>query len=441
MILEEITQDIWSAVPASNQPIFDTYQNYDEILKRKDQLLDNWKKLPKEDKSKYKSLSDYEIQSGLPDIKDPSLIPAKNTHLLLQEVKNRIGREEPLNLLGIEPLDFEEANLELAESLENTNELRELYKIRKASVGASSNSGINAEEAARIKNCFSQGQELFIAGRNGSLMVKPLNFFYALTAYTYGIIILNNPLRYRKDMLPGSHGMSYLPTTIQAQFGGDPARGTFSDLVGSFPTHLIKVPGISFNIDCTASVLEFYNIRIAVSLGTLLSLIPEMSDYYKLTTGRQSRCFPLKIINKNDIRSVVWEFQIGNGEVRPQLESVEAAFGEFDIGEKFGKTIVTVPAGQAEKIKAMIYTDLRGNLWFIENPFHPVIIPEVATHFLITSMFSNIMRYRPDEWGSVLSNEVSSNISLITRHYFSSFQRKFLPLVLRATSRYLPYAT
>jgi hypothetical protein len=43
-------------------------------------------------------------------------------------------------------------------------------------------------------------------------------------------------------MLPGSHGMAYLPAPIQAQFGGDTARGTFSDLVSSFPTHLVKPP-------------------------------------------------------------------------------------------------------------------------------------------------------------------------------------------------------
>jgi hypothetical protein len=55
--------------------------------------------------------------------------------------------------------------------------LRDLYKIRKASVGNSANAGISAEEASKIKNCFSQGRELFLAGRNGSLMVKPLNFF------------------------------------------------------------------------------------------------------------------------------------------------------------------------------------------------------------------------------------------------------------------------
>ncbi|WP_155720926.1 YaaC family protein, partial [Gluconobacter oxydans] len=214
----------------------------------------------------------FEIEKALPDIKDPALLPSKNTYLLHKEIKRRLSREDPLSLLPIEPLDFDDATLELAESLENTAEIRELYKIRKASIGSSPNAGISAEEAAKIKNCFNQGRELFLSGRNGSLMVKPLNFFYALTAYTYGVIILNSPFRYRKDMLPGSHGMAYLPASIQAQFGGDSARGTFSDLVSAFPTHLVKTPGISFNIDCSNSLMRFYENRFDVSLGTLLRL-------------------------------------------------------------------------------------------------------------------------------------------------------------------------
>ncbi|WP_408863294.1 YaaC family protein [Acidiphilium acidophilum] len=115
-------------------------------------------------------------------------------------------------------------------------------------------------------------------------------------------------------------------------------------------------------------------------------------------------------------------------------------FTGFQVNERFGKIIVSVPAAQASMIKATIYTDLRGVLWFIENPFFPIIVPEVAVHFLISNIFSNIMRYKPDEWGGVLLNEVDSNISLLTRHYFSSFQRKFMLLVLRSVSRYIPYS-
>jgi len=234
--------------------------------------------------------------------------------------------------------------------------------------------------------------------------------------------------------------MSYLPTDIQAQFGGDSPRGTFSDLVGAFPTHLIKTVIVSFNIDCSSSIMDYYHTRFDVSIGTLLSMIPEMADYYKLTTGRNSRCFPLQIVSANEPRSLTWEFQIGNGEIRPSSEAFERSFRDFPRSERNGKSIVRVPAAQTSLLKTCLYTDLRGSLWFIENPFHPIILPEIAIHFLITSMFSNIMRYRPDEWGSVLLNEVSSGISLLTRHYFSSFQRKFLLLVLRSVSRYVPYA-
>jgi hypothetical protein len=440
MILDEITQDNLIRTTASNQPMFTTDVDYDGIISKKAQLLQEWKQLDDTKRSSYHNLGAFEAENGLPDLKDPMLIQAKNTSLLLNEIKKRVDREDPLTLLGIEPLDFDDATIELAESIENIAEIRELYKLRKATTGTGSNAGISADEAAKIKNCFSQGRELFLAGRNGSLMVKPLNFFYALTAYTYGIIILNNPLRYRKDMLPGSHGMSYLPTSIQAQFGGDSPRGTFSDLVGAFPTQLVTRGSVSFNIDCSKSLIEFYKTRFDVSLGTLLSLIPEMSDYYKLTTGRQSRCFPLEVVSSNDPRRMTWEFQIGNGETRPSMEAISNAFSEFPVSERFGKTIVSVPATQASKIKASIYTDLRGALWFVDNPFFPIIIPEIAIHFLITSMFSNIMRYRPDEWGGVLLNDVSSNISLLTRHYFSSFQRKSMLLVLRSISRYIPYA-
>lgn len=436
-MLEEIAEDKLSKVAAANQTIFRTDIDYEAIVQRRAIVVQEWTQLSVDVRGTQNA---FLIQHQVPDPKDPELAPARNTALLLKEVRGRIDRVEPLALLGVESLDFDDSVLELAESLENITEIREIYKIRKAATGSTKNSGMSSEEAGKLKNCFSQARELFLAGKNGSLMVKPLNFFYALTAYTYGIILLNNPLRYRKDMIPGSHGMTYLPTAIQAQFGGDSPKGTFSDLVGAFPTQLIKSTNLSFHVDCSTSIIEYYNTRFNVSLGTLLSMIPEMADYYKLTTKRNSRCFPLEIVSANDPRSLMWEFQIGNGEVRPSNEVLDNAFNDFPKTERHGKSIVTVPAARASSIRACLYTDVRGGLWFVENPFHPVILPEEAVHFLITSMFSNIMRYRPEEWGNVLLNEVSSGISLLTRHYFSSFQRKFLPLVLRSISRYLPYA-
>ncbi len=60
--------------------------------------------------------------------------------------------------------------------------------------------------------------------------MKPLVWFYSLTAYARAVIILNNPIRYNLDTLPGSHGLNYLPTEIKIQFGGATKQGTFSEL-------------------------------------------------------------------------------------------------------------------------------------------------------------------------------------------------------------------
>lgn len=439
-MLEEIIQDSVVSVAASNQPMFDADINYEQLVDKRSKIVRVWQQMTPEDRGKYGAdLAKYEKSEGGVDLKSPELQAAKNLSLIRREVLARISSENDLRLLPIEGIDFDESVLELAESLENVPDIRELYRLRKKTVGTSSNAGINADEALRLKNCFSQGRELYIAGKNGSLMVKPLNFFYALTAYAYGIVVLNNPMRFNKGNLPGSHGMAYLPDTIQAQFGGDTARGTFSDLVTSFPTQIVKNKTLEINLDCTDSLMHFYEKRFSVSPGTLLSVIPEMSEYYKLTTGQTSRCFPLDIVNANDPRSLKWEFQIGDGEIKPTPASIENAFSGFNTTERHGKIIVTVSASEAHKLKACIYTDLYGKFWFIDNPFFPVILPEVAIHFLISNIFSSIMRYRPDEWGNVLTNDVSSGVSLLTRHYFSTLQRKFFIVVLRSTSRYIPY--
>lgn len=438
-MLDQLISDEFRYVIASNQPMFRTDIDFSAEDRKRRAVVAEWAALAPEQRSLFINQAEFEKSKGVINLKDPELLPARHYSLISDEAVSRIASSNDFKLLPIDGLDLEESVLELAESIENAEDIRNLYRLRKKNTGSTNNSGINKDEALRLKNCFTQGRELYLAGKNGSLMVKPLNFFYALTAYTYGVIVLNNPMRFSKKNLPGSHGMSYLPDTIQAQFGGDSARGTFSDLVTSFPTHPIKIPSFEFQIDCRESILEFYERKFDVSLGILLSMIPEMSDYYKITTGNNSRCHALSIISENDPRALRWEFQIGNGELRPTKQAVEDSFPTFEIGERHGKTVVSVPAVDAHKIRACIYTDIRGKLWFIENPFFPVILPEVAMHFLINSIFSNVMRYRPDEWGSVLLNEVSSNLSLITRHYFSSFQKKFFIVVLRSISRYTPY--
>ncbi len=401
-----------------------------------------WQKLPPDQKALYLGkIENYFKELGCLEMQSAEGVRAKNFYLLESELSSRVTDSGSLRLLDIEELDYSSALVELLENLENIEHLRELYKLRKRTTGKSKNAGISATEAQKLRNCLRQGRELYLSGTASSLMVKPLNFFYSLSAYAYAIIILNNPIRYALENLPGSHGLNFIPDEIQSQFGGDIKQGTFSELFTSFTSLKIRDRKIDIMQNNLESLLSFHAVKITTGTGTLLSMIPEIRDYFSLVTGRPSRTYPLQIVTNADSRGVKWEFQIGDGEFRPPAADVENAFGTFQRSERYGKTIVTVPSSEAHRVKATIYSDIRGRFWYIENPFFPVILPELCTHFLLTNAFSNIMRYAPDDWGEILSNQVHSDISLITRKYLSAFENKAPALLLRSLSRFYPYVS
>ncbi|GAB4057267.1 YaaC family protein [Uliginosibacterium sediminicola] len=441
-MIEAILTDAVELTPVTNESPFESSIDYAAELKKRDEVTRTWKTLSAEVQAEHENKIESYIQaSGILDLKSPEAYRAKNLFLLRNEVAAHIKSESPFKLLSVEELHFSSSLIELLENAENAEHIRELYKLRKRTTGTTRNAGISVSEAQRLKNCMKQGRELYQSGRAGSLMVKPLNFFYALTAYAYAVVILNNPVRYVLDGLPGSHGLNYLPDQIRAQFGGDIKQGTFSDLFTSFPSSTVRDRRTTIIQDNEASILAFYKTRTSVGTGTLLSMVPEIREYYSLVTGKPSRTFPLEITTVSDPRSVKWELQIGDGETRPATADIDNAFGEFQRGERHGKTIVTIPFTEAHKIRATIYSDIRGRFWYIENPFFPIVLPELCLHFLLTNAFSNIMRYSPDHWGEILLNQVRSDISLITRKYLSAFENKFPVLLLRSLSKFHPYVS
>lgn len=439
-MLDNLLTEFVESVQAQNNPPFLDNGAYDDFNKKKQQLVNNWKELPREKRKKYKNdIKKYYRENGLADGNSQQVLRSKNVYLLRREINERFSSGPQSKLLPISYLHFEQSILELVENMENTGHIRELYRLRKKATGSARNSGINASEAARVKNCMRQGRELYLAGKSGALMVKPLNYFYSVTAYAYALIILNNPIRYSLDSLPGSHGLNYIPDGMKTQVGGDMPQGTFSDLLVSFPTLTPRNADFFIQQDSSRSILNFFNLRYTIGVGTLLSMIPEIREYYRIATGNAGRTHPLSVSVGKSERNVILEFQIGDGERRPGMADVENAFEGFEILERYGKYIVKVPESESSQISAVIYTDARGGLWYIENPFFPVMFPEICVHFMLTNTLSNLMRYSPDHWGSVLLNEANSEQSLIARKYLSAFENKFPILLLRCLSKYYPY--
>lgn len=441
-MIESILNDHHEAATASRDSPFEETIDYASALRQRDSLIAQWRTLTPEDQKLHKSsVENYLKFSGLVDLKSQEVIRAKNLFLLRNEIKAQINSEPDIRILGIEELHFSSSLLELLENIENSDHVRDLYRLRKKTTGTNKGSGISIEEAQRIKNCLKQGRELYLAGKAGSLMVKPLNFFYSLTAYAYAVVILNNPIRYVLDGLPGSHGLNYLPKDVRSQFGGDIKQGTFSDLFTAYPTTHIRDRRITIIQNNEESVLSFYRTKTTAGAGLLISMVPEIREYYSLVAGRASRTHPLEIITVSDMRGAKLEFQIGDGEIRPDHQDILNSFSNFATSERHGKIIATVPFSEAHRIRATIYSDIRGKFWYVENPFFPIVLPELCLHFLLTNAFSNIMRYSPDYWGEVLLNQVRSDVTLITRKYLSAFENKFPILLLRSLSRFHPNVT
>lgn len=441
-MIEAILDDDIEVKSASNGPPFAATLNYAEEMAKREAATAKWKSMDVTERALHKNqLENFLTREGATNLKSDIGLQAKNLHLLRNEISKQVAAENPLKLLVVEELHFSSALVELLENVENLEQIRELYRLRKRTSGRDRSSGINEREATRLKNCMRQGRELYASGEAGSLMVKPLNFFYALTAYSYAVIILNNPIRYSLDTIPGSHGINYLPNKIRTQFGGDMPQGTFSDLFVAFPTSQVYGRHVDFFQDNEVSILAFFNNRHTVACGTLLSMVPEIREYYTLVTGKSSRTYPLEISTTKAPRNAKWELQIGNGEARPNSSDISQSFPGADIVERHGKYVVTFPVTDAHKCSATIYSDIRGRFWYVENPFFPVVLPEICLHFLLTNTFSNIMRYSPDNWGEVLLNDVRSDISLITRKYLSGFENKLPVLLLRSISKFYPYVS
>lgn len=439
MDIEAILKDQVSHVAAENRPPFESNFDFAKFQDDKNSAVDEWKSLGKEGQARFNSdLKVFLKHKKLSPDENQDFHNGKNLYLLNNEINARVGVKSNIDLIFLDELNFPNPAMELLENSENIDHIRDLYRLRKKTTGSERNSGITADEARRLKNCLRQGRELYLSSRSGPLMVKPLTLFYSLTAYAYVVVILNNPIRFKLDNLPGSHGMNYLPDSIEAQFGGDMPHGTFSDLLTSFPTNSVRSRDIDYSQSSLNPIKEFYKNRYTVTPGTLLSMIPEIRDYYKITTGRDSRTHPLEINVITDRRSTSWELQIGDGITRPPASDIKQAFNNFKTSERHGKTIITIPAAEEHLAQASIYSDIRGRLWYVENPFFPVVLPELCVHFLLTSIFSNLMRYSPDHWGEVLLNQVNTNVSLIISKYLSAFELKMPILLLRSISKFHP---
>jgi hypothetical protein len=396
---------------------------------------EEYKKLEKKTDSLHKHLK----EKGIVDYRSDEYLPAKKLYLLRSEAKKRQESAAPCSFLPLDATGYQAEAMALLANLENVEVIKQIYKGNNRSLGQTKNAGLTSEEALRIKYCLRQGRDLFHAGHVGPVLVKPLNYFYSLTAYAYGLIVTKNPLRNKVEQIPGSHGLDYINEGVYFRFGGGRKQGTFSDLHGSHTNTLIFAADTDFSINRANSITKYHESSAVMSVGTLYSMVPELKDYFRIVTGRNSRCHSLEITRTGDRTSLAWEWRVGDGISKPTHDDIEKSFPDCAFTEKHGKYVISIAQEQLDSIQPIVQSDARNHLWYTENPIHPVCLSTLDIHFLITCALSNIMRYSPEKWGAILLNEVDGNISLVTQRYLSSLEAVFPIMVLRELSPYYPY--
>lgn len=411
---------------------------YEEYDAKRDRLNEEWRNLP--DHEKNNITYNKFMENGLCEFENINGI--SNFKKLNEELKARLDAEHPARLLRVDSIDCNRPLLDLLEGYENILAIKKLYKVFNKKLGTTKNAGIDNSEASNIKYCMRQGRELYLAGNSGSYVVKPLNYFYSITAYAYATILLSSPLRFKLSSIPNSHGIDHKLDYAKISFGGGIKKGTFSELFTAFPVEFFKSTSstneyIDLALNRSESIKNFWQHNWDVSLFALLSMIPEMRDIYTENSD-SSLVYPLKIKHAQKGREQGYEFIIGNGSDLPDPDRLEKCFPNQEIKNIDGKKKIFVKSEHISLASLTIYVDIYGKLWYIDNRFELINMSEICIHFLIISALSNIMRYQPEIWGAILNNDLDARLSTLIRYYLTVYEQKFPFIILRSISNYYP---
>ena len=416
----------WGATIAHHHNGTKLFEKFD--LRKYTMLASEYASLDNDKKAQFKGKEDFITKQA--EITLSSL--NRNYLKLTDEINERINSADVPELLNIDYLVDNKTVIDLLTSIENEDYIKDLYRRKKLKVV----SGLNTTEATILMECMKQGRSLLEAGQHADILAKPLIDFYAATAYAYALIVINSPLHKSINSLKGSHGHTYNHLKGTVDFGGDIPSGTFLDMLCAFPVAQIHAENTDIKYSVLDSIDVVQNNSICLSLTTLLSMVPELTDFYKRIDIEHQVVHKLNIDTSVANSKISYNFYIGNGISKPDKEKLKSCFKTEKIKDNQGSYIVSIDADQLHCVSPIIYQDIRGMLWYIEMPIDGLYIPEICLHYLIISALCNIMRYSPHEWSLILNNKVSPQYALLINRYIRLFEIKFPMLVVKHLTDY-----
>lgn len=396
-------------------------------------LYSTYQSLASEEKKLYNGTYDYIVKQGGPNLNTLN----QNYKKIIDEINQKRKCETHPSILSIDIYSKQDTVIDLLASLETEKYIKAVYQQKKLCVTKE----LITDTATKIKDSIHQGRCLLQSAANSNMLSKPLIDFYAASAYAYASIVINSPLHKSLDSLRGSHGHTYNHKNETIEFGGDIPSGTFIDLlVSNFYTQIITNT-VCFKYFTLPSIEFIQNHKINISLIALLSCVPELQDQVIKIPSCKNIIHKLTITSEVVNMDVSYVFEIGDGREKPNDTILKKLFKVQSIQEINGKYRITVPAKNISDIMPTIYQDIHGNLWYIDPLIPDLYIPEICLHFIIISALCNIMRYSPHIWNNILSNNISSDFSLLISKYLRLFEVKYPMLITQQLTNFIPIIT
>lgn len=318
---------------------------------------------------------------------------------------------------------------------ENEENLKRYYKDN---TGRES----NARRVQHVKFCISQARSYFESSKNAPVNVKPLIQFYGVSSFAKAIILLLSKFNPSQiSDIHNSHGISLNFSSADKDLGHILLKVNKNGVFPQF-NNIVKNQGY-FNVnmikqDSSGTNSKFFKYKSSDSTllsgnnfnaKGLLSCLPEIAMHYYLNYRERNNVF---LLNKSEInidnmvKLEVKDFDMTSYTTvdegilkkhfptRPSLHKLTSSF-------LFDKTTDYIP----------IYRAVTGEQYLIGD-INNITINEISVLYLISFILGMVVRYRPDTWERIISQE-----GALIYGFLELCQTKFPLLAINILTQYV----
>jgi hypothetical protein len=282
------------------------------------------------------------------------------------------------------------------------------------------------KQAYEIASCIEQSDQYFLAAGEVGLATKPLLQFYGAQALAKAVILANDSTMSLSNLK--YHGLSSRPSTAKVAdrqtlqtYCDDPQQWEveeeFASVNDGVLPHLVRIAGDK--VPDKGEVIRFKE---------LVRVLPDLSAIYRRHYGEPSHCLYLygnPKLDSNGFFTVCFS-SVTREEIRTIFPEFDLDFHETSQNNNIGfrsSEPVTSPPDFAVTVESAIAGS------YYVRPHSSGLFTPISVQYSAQFILSNIVRYKPAFWMSVLDGTKTGAASIVEA-FCNLFERQYPSEVL-----------